>query len=97
MLKKLLKRVRGRGAQQMAQRQRGELPHREHGWQRVRLIDGVGENGEVLGLEICIGCNARRRTAYHSSGQFVVVASEPDPLPRFCVKRFDDSGPIFGA
>ena len=33
-----------------------------------------------------------RRTAHHSNGQIVVVATDPDPLPLFCVKRFDNFG-----
>ena len=92
MLKRLLRRVRGRGARQVAQQQPAGLPKRAHGWQKVRLIDGFGENGEILRLEICIGCNAKRCTAYRSDGQIVMIATEPEPLPPFCAKRLDNSG-----
>ena len=68
---------------------------RDHGWQRVRPIDTVGENGEILGLEICIGCKAKRRTALHSNGRVQVIATEPDPLPPYCSERFDDLGKLY--
>ncbi len=89
MLKRLLGWVRSSGAQPKAQQQQGVMPKRAHGWQTVRPVNEIGENGEVLRVEICIGCNAQRRTARYSDGQLHVLATDPDPLPPFCAKRFD--------
>ena len=89
MLKRFLKRVRSSSVQRMAQQQQSELPKRAHGWQTVRPVNAIGENGEILRLEICIGCNAQRCTARYSDGQIHVLATDPAPLPPFCAKRFD--------
>ena len=92
MLRRISSRLRSRGTRQKVQKQKKEYPNQVHGWQPVRPSDEIGANGEILRLEICIGCKAKRRTAYHSDGRVQVVATDPDPLPPFCTVPFETPG-----
>ncbi len=95
MLRRISRRLRSRGTRQKVQRQKKKYPNLVHGWQPVRPSDEIGANGEILRLEICIGCKAIRRTAYHSDGRVRVVATDPDPLPLFCTVPFETPGQVF--
>ena len=92
MLRWISRCLSGRGTRPKVQKQKKEYPDQEHGWQPVRPADEIGAEGEILRLEICIGCNAKRRTAYHSDGRVQVVGTDPDPLPLFCTVPFDTPG-----
>ena len=94
MLRRISRSLRSRGSRQKVQNQKKEYPDLVHGWQPVRPVDEIGSDGEILRLEICIGCKAKRRTAYHSDGRVQVVATDPDPLPLFCAVPFDTLGQV---
>ena len=74
-----------------------QFPGSGHAWQRVQIAsDYVGDDGSVEWIEVCIYCYAERLMAKHPNGQACVIRTDPDPLPRPCIRDSRESAIVRG-